>query len=801
MDKEKVKKVAVKTTVAKVKVKKVLSPDKAEEKAVKSTVKKIVKAKTKVVAELPVDSLHAVVETPKPKVVRKKKETKIVEQPVVVKPEVKEVVATEEVLHKKEHHKKEVKEVKKEVEKKNVEHVVVAPVVSKVEPVKPEAKIEVKVEVKPPVVEPPKPVVAHKVEVAKPVEPIKKPEFRHHPQQHYHHKSSYHHSFRKDHQKSQTPVVPLVAVAKEEFPAEIEVTFPIMLKDLAIKLQSKPSILIKDLMLMGIMSNINQNLDEEIVTKLCQKYNVQIKVEKNEEQVALSLHEEEDKPEDLKYRSPVVTIMGHVDHGKTSILDAIRKSKVAESEHGGITQHIGAYRVKAGEGEITFLDTPGHEAFTAMRARGAKVTDIVVVVVAADDGVMPQTKEAIDHAKAAGVCIIVALNKMDKPGADPDRVKKQLSELDLLAEDWGGKTVTVGVSAKTGQGINELLEMILLEAQMLDLKANPTRLAKGIVLEAKLVKNRGPVVTLLVQNGTLHLNDNIIVGNFYGKIRAMFNDRGQNVVSAGPTCPVEVLGVTGVAAAGEQFFVISDEKFAKELAKTRQDDSREKNVQPIKRMGLEDLYSQIKDGKLKELKIILKSDTQGSLEAIKEAIKKINTSEIVINFIHEGVGNINSSDVILAVASDALILGFNVTPDEQAKALIDKEGQDARIYNVIYELVNDIKAALVGMLEPKLKKVFLGKAEVKKVFKLTSGTIAGCIVNKGKFDRKSVINLVRNGSVVYEGELSSLKRFKDDVREVGEGFECGMSLKGFSELMQGDIIEAYEIKKIARTMD
>jgi len=583
---------------------------------------------------------------------------------------------------------------------------------------------------------------------------------------------------------------------------ELELKLPVSVKDLSVKLQEKPSILIKKLMDMNIMAAINQPLAREAVEKICRNYGFQIKEAQDEEEIAISAHSKPDSPELLKPRSPIVTIMGHVDHGKTSILDAIRKSKVVESEHGGITQHIGAYKVVLPRGEITFLDTPGHEVFTAMRARGAKVTDIVVLVVAADDGIMPQTQEAIDHARAAGVPIIVALNKIDKPQADVDRVKKQLSALDLTAEDWGGKTITVPLSAKTGQGIDILLEMILLEAEMLELRANSKRLAKGVVLEGKLVKNKGPVATLLVQNGTLHLNENIIVGSYYGKIRAMFNDHAQSVTEAFPSTPVEVLGIGGVAQAGEQFFVIENEKTAKELALKRQEKERQIQMMPVKRLGLEDLYIQIKEGKIKELNLVIKADAQGSIEAIKDALNKINSLEIKLNIIHSGVGAINSSDVVLALASQALILGFNVNPDEPAKLLIGKEGQEVRIYNVIYELVNEVKAALEGMLEPKLKKVFSGKAEVRKVFRLSSsGVIAGCFITKGKINRGVSIDLVRNGEVVYEGELASLKRFKDDVKEVEEGFECGIALKGYSDIMEGDVIEAYQIQKIARTLE
>lgn len=582
---------------------------------------------------------------------------------------------------------------------------------------------------------------------------------------------------------------------------ELELRLPITLKDLAVRLQEKPSVLIKFLLDKGMLTVINQVLEEKTVANICEKFGFQLKKAASEEELALRGHQEKDRSEDLQSRSPIVTLMGHVDHGKTSLLDAIRKSKVTESEHGGITQHIGAYRVILPAGEITFLDTPGHEAFTAMRARGTSITDIVVLVVAADDGVMPQTQEAIDHARAAGVSIIVAMNKIDKPQADIDRVKKQLSELNLTPEDWSGKTITVPVSAKTGEGINELLEMLLLEAQMLELKANPKRLAKGVVIEAKMTKGRGPVSTLLIQNGTLRLNENIIVGSFYGKIRAMFNDLGKSISEAGPSFPVEVLGISGIPQAGEQFFVIADEKTAKELALRRDEQQRHQQIKTVKRINLEELYAQIQEGKLKEIKLIIKADVQGSLEAIKDTLNKFSGSEIKLDIIHSGVGNINTSDAILAVASNALILGFNIVADERAKELSLKEGIDIRTYNIIYELANDIKAALEGMLEPKLKKLFLGRIEIRKVFKLSrGGTIAGCFVTKGNLNRTSNINLLRNGEVIFEGKISSLKRFKDDVREVTEGFECGIGLAGFEDLQEGDIIEAYEIEKIARKL-
>ncbi|MBM3249362.1 MAG: translation initiation factor IF-2 [Candidatus Omnitrophica bacterium] len=596
-------------------------------------------------------------------------------------------------------------------------------------------------------------------------------------------------------------VLPKPAEIKPVELKEIELELPVNVKDLSIKLQEKPSLIIKSLMDLGIMVGINQPLDESTVNKLSQKYRFKIKQAPTREEAALEMHQAPDNPKDLKPRAPIVTIMGHVDHGKTSLLDAIRKTKVAEAEFGGITQHIGAYRVRLAHGEITFLDTPGHEAFTAMRSRGASVTDVVVLVVAADDGIMPQTIEAIDHAKAAGVPIVVAINKMDKPGASPDRVKKQLAEYGLNPEDWGGKTITVGVSAKTGQGIDNLLEMMLLEAQMLELKANPNREAKGVVIEAKMAKGKGPVATLLVQNGTLRLNENIIVGSLYGKIRAMFDDRGHSVTAATPGVPVEVLGISGVPEAGEPFFVVSDEKQARALAASREEGLRQQQIKAIKKISLEDLHAQIEEGKIKELKLIIKADVQGSLEAIKDTLDKLPVSEIKIEIIHSGIGNINSSDVILASASNALILGFNVVIDEPAKLLVEKEGVEIKSYNIIYELANEIRAAIEGMLEPKLKKVFLGRAEVRKVFKLSrAGTVAGCFVSKGKFNRTANVSVVRNGQEVFEGKLSSLKRFKDDVREVQEGFECGMAVAGFDQLAEGDVIEAYEIEKIARKL-
>lgn len=581
----------------------------------------------------------------------------------------------------------------------------------------------------------------------------------------------------------------------------LELNLPIRVKDLSVKLCDKPSVLIKRLMDTGVMVGINQTLEEKTVIDICKSYGFEVKKALDEEEIALSIHYEKDLPRFLKPRAPVVTLMGHVDHGKTSLLDAIRKSKLTQLESGGITQHIGAYKVILPKGSIAFLDTPGHEAFTAMRARGARITDIVVLVVAADDGVMPQTVEAIDHAREANVPIIVAINKIDKPQVNIDRVKKQLTELNLKPEDWEGSTITVPVSAKTNQGIDQLLEMILLEAEMLELKANYAKPAKGVVIESKLDKGKGYVSTLLIQNGTLHLNDNFIVGKFYGKVRAMFDDFGRSVTEAGASTPVEVLGISGVPEGGDAFFVVEDEKTARSIAANRQEKEKRAQVKIIKRISLEDLYSQIKEGSVKELKVILKADVKGSLEAIKESIKKLDIAEIKLNIIHEGTGSINFSDVILASASNALILGFQVEPEEKAKELINKEGIDVRTYNIIYELSNDLKSALEGMLEPEIKKTFLGRAEVRKVFKLSrAGTVAGCFVTKGKIPRNAEVAVLRNGKIVFEGKISSLKRFKDDVRDVSEGFECGIATAGFEDFKEGDIIEAYEIQRIARKL-
>lgn len=582
----------------------------------------------------------------------------------------------------------------------------------------------------------------------------------------------------------------------------LEIDLPITVKDLAIKIQEKSSVLIKYLIeKQKTFVTINQSLEEEIVTKTLQDFGFEYKKMASDEELLIQTHEEQSDQE-LLPRPPVITLMGHVDHGKTSLLDAIRRSKIVDREHGGITQHIGAYEVETEKGKITFLDTPGHEAFTAMRSRGANITDIVVLVVAADDGVMPQTVEAIDHAKAAKVSIIVAINKIDKKGINLEKVKKQLSQHDLAPEDWGGKTIAVGVSAKTGEGINELLDMILLESDMLELKSVYDNLASGVVIEAKLSKGQGPVITVLVQSGSLKSGDNIICGLHYGKIRAMINDLGQRIDKVTPGMPAEILGFSGVPEAGEKFYVLDDEKKLKVIVQERQAKTRQRKITPEpKHISLEDLYSKIQKGEVKDLNLIIKADVQGSLEAIKESLSKLISQEVNLNILHSGIGPINSSDVILAEASNAIIIGFHVTADAKAKDLAANKDVEIRTYRVIYELINEIKAALEGLLAPKIKKIFLGKALVRKVFNLSrSGIVAGCFVQKGKITRQATVSLVRDGQAIFEGNISALKRFKDDVREVQEDFECGISLAGFNDYKEGDIIEAYTLEKIARTL-
>ena len=582
----------------------------------------------------------------------------------------------------------------------------------------------------------------------------------------------------------------------------IEMNETITVKEFADKLGKPYTEVIKQLIFMGVMAGMNQEIDFQTAKKLGEKFEaVVVKKEQNLElEVVEAEEEDEDNDKGSVKRPPVVTVMGHVDHGKTSLLDAIRKSKVASTEAGGITQHIGAYTVNINGEKITFLDTPGHEAFTSMRARGAQITDIVVLVVAADDGIMPQTEEAINHCRAANVPMIVAINKMDRPGANPDRVKQQLSEKGLIAEDWGGDTIVVPVSAHTREGIDSLLEMILLTAEMEELKANPKRKAKGTVIEAKLDKGRGSVASLLVQNGTLRVGDSIIVGSTYGRIRAMFDDKGKKIKSAGPSIPVEILGLSEVPSAGDRFHVVKDEKTARDMADKRKDKERSEYLQSTHKVSLEDLYSQIKEGKIKELNIIVKADVQGSVEAVRQSLEKLSTEEIKVRVIHGGVGAITETDVTLANASNAIIIGFNVRPDTNAIAAAEKENVDVKTYRVIYNAIEDIKAAMIGMLEPDYKEVILGRAEVRKTYKISNvGTVAGCYVLDGKITRNSSVRVIRDGIVINESILSSLKRFKDDIKEAAAGYECGIMIEKFNDIKEGDIIEAYtmeEIKKV-----
>ncbi|MBO0585438.1 translation initiation factor IF-2, partial [Clostridium botulinum] len=556
----------------------------------------------------------------------------------------------------------------------------------------------------------------------------------------------------------------------------------------------------KELMLMGVMASVNQEINFEMAEKLAAKFDTEIlKEEQDEEDDLEDILKDSEEEENLQKRSPIITVMGHVDHGKTSLLDAIRKSKVTSTEAGGITQHIGAYTVELNGESITFLDTPGHAAFTAMRARGAQVTDIVILVVAADDGIMPQTKEAISHCKAANVPLIVAINKIDRPGANIDKVKQELTEYGLVAEDWGGDTVCVPVSAHTKEGIDELLEMILLSSEILELKANPNRKAKGTVVEAKLDKGRGPVATLLVQNGTLTVGDSIVVGSTYGRIRAMFNDKGENIQSAGPSTPVGILGLSEVPEAGDKFYQVKDEKTARGIADKRKEKLRDEYLQSTHKVSLEDLYNQIQEGTVKELGLIVKADVQGSVEALKQSLEKLSTEEVKVRVIHGGVGAINETDVTLATASNGIILGFNVRPDNNATIASERDGVDIKTYRVIYDAIEDIKSAMLGMLEPEFKEVVIGTAEVRQVYKISSvGTIAGAYVQTGKLARNAGARVIRDGIVIFESELGSLKRFKDDAKEVAQGYECGLSIEKFNDIKEGDIIECFIMEEIKK---
>lgn len=578
----------------------------------------------------------------------------------------------------------------------------------------------------------------------------------------------------------------------------IEIDETITVKEISEKLEKSYTEVIKQLIMMGVMAAVNQEIDFKTAEKLAEKFDTLVILkEDNSGNVEEDTEEDLEEELDTEKRPPIVTVMGHVDHGKTSLLDAIRKSKVTESEAGGITQHIGAYTVTLKGEKITFLDTPGHAAFTAMRARGAQVTDIVILVVAADDGVMPQTKEAINHCKAANVPMIVAVNKIDRPGANVEKVKQELTEYGLVSEDWGGDTIFVPVSAHTKEGIDTLLEMIILTAEMQELKGNSNRKAKGTVIEAKLDKGRGPVATLLVQNGTINVGDSVIVGATYGRIRAMFDDKGKKIKSAGPSVPVEILGLSEVPSSGDRFNVVKDEKTAREMADKKKEIIRTEYLQSTHKVSLEDLYNQIKDGKVKELCLIVKADVQGSVEAVKQSFEKLSTDLVKVRVIHGAVGAITEADVILAAASNALIIGFNVRPDNNAAAASEKEKVEIKTYSIIYNAIDDVKAAMIGMLDPVFKEVINGKAEIRLVYKVSNvGTIAGCYVLDGKIARNTSIRLIRDGIVILESKLASLKRFKDDVKEAQAGFECGLSIEKYNDIKEGDIIEAFSMEEV-----
>lgn len=587
---------------------------------------------------------------------------------------------------------------------------------------------------------------------------------------------------------------------EDNTPKVIELPEMISIHDLAEKMKIQPSVIIKKLFLEGKMMTVNSELDFEAAGELAMEMNFDPVPEEKEDVIGKMLEDSEDPEDSLVPRPPVVCVMGHVDHGKTSLLDAIRHTHVIDREAGGITQHIGAYVVSINDQKITFLDTPGHEAFTAMRMRGANSTDIAILVVAADDGVMPQTIEAINHAKAAGIEIIVAINKIDKPSANIERVKQELVEYELIPEDWGGSTIFVPVSAHTHEGIDQLLEMILLTAEVLELKANPNRRARGLVIEAELDKGKGPVATVLVQKGTLHVGDPIAVGACHGKVRAMMDDNGRRVKEAGPSKPVEILGLNDVPNAGEIFVSPETDKEARTFAETYVKESREKLIEDTKmKMSLDDLYSQIQSGNLKELNIIVKADVQGSVEAVKQSLLKLSNEEVVVKIIHGGVGAINESDVSLAAASNAIIIGFNVRPDATAKETAEREKVDLRLYRVIYDAINDVESAMKGMLDPVYEEKVLGHAEIRQIFKASGvGNIAGSYVLDGVFQRGCKCRITREGAQIFDGNLASLKRFKDDVKEVKAGYECGLVFEKFNDIQELDIVEAYTMVEVPR---
>ena len=604
----------------------------------------------------------------------------------------------------------------------------------------------------------------------------------------------------KNNKQNQAPKPEPVAASEEDEIRTMEIPETLTVKELAEKIGKSGAEIVKCLMKKGIMAAINQTVDFDTAVSVGEEYNVIFEPEVEKDIFEEAFKQEEEDESVLEPRPPVVVVMGHVDHGKTSLLDAIRHSHVTSREAGGITQHIGAYTVEINGSPITFLDTPGHEAFTAMRLRGAMITDIAVLVVAADDGVMPQTIEAINHAKAAGVEVIVAINKIDKPSANPDRVKQELVEYGLVAEDWGGETICVPVSAQTKEGIDTLLEMIILTAEMKELKANPNKPARGAIIEAQLDKGRGPVATVLVQEGTLNVGDPIVAGAAYGKIRAMMDDKGRRVKKAGPSKPVEILGLSEVPAAGETFYVAANEKQARQLAESVIAKSRKDMLKDTpQKVSLDDLFNQIQSGNVKELNIVVKADVQGSVEAVKQSLEKLSNDEVRIRIIHGGVGAITESDVMLATASNAIIIGFNVRPEPSAKAFADEEKVDVRLYRVIYNAIEDITAAMKGMLDPVYEEKVIGHAEVRQLFKASGvGVIAGSYVLDGKFQRNAQARILRDNIVVYEGEIESLKRFKDDVKEVNTGYECGLVFKKFNDIKEGDIVEAFIMVEVPR---
>jgi translation initiation factor IF-2 len=580
----------------------------------------------------------------------------------------------------------------------------------------------------------------------------------------------------------------------------IRISEMITVGDLAKAMGVKAGEVLKKLIDMGMMATINQMLDHDTAVLLAGEFEYQVENVAFDVEQALEAEQDGGAGEQLP-RAPVITMMGHVDHGKTSLLDAIRATNVAEGEAGGITQHIGAYTVDVNERQVTFLDTPGHEAFTAMRARGAKVTDIVVLVVAADDGIMPQTREAIDHARAAEVPIIVAVNKIDKPNANPERVKQELGNFGLAPEEWGGDTIVVPVSAKTKEGIDQLLEMILLQADVLELKATPKRHARGTIVEARLDRGRGPVATVLVQEGTLNIGDPFVCGVEFGRIRAMMDDKGRRIESAGPSTPVEILGLGGVPDAGDVFVAVQDDAKARQVAEHRRSKQRDAEMAKTAKVSLDDLYQQIQSGDVRELKVVVKTDVQGSLEAVSDALRRLSTDDVRLNVIHGSVGGITESDVLLASASNAVVIGFNVRPEPKAGGLAEREGIDIRLYTVIYDALNDLRDALEGLLEPTRQEKVLGRAEVRQTFTVSGqGVIAGCFVTEGKMQRGSQVRLLRDHVVVHDGRMGSLRRFKEDVREVASGYECGIGLENFQDLKVGDVVEGYEVEEVARRL-